>query len=57
MRRIVEACAGHVSTRKNSVCKELELAGAIEKLVLMVAVSVLTAAGLAAAPFLAAAVI
>ena len=30
MRKIVRACAGHVSIRTNSVCKELELAGAIK---------------------------
>jgi len=33
MRKIVRACAGHVSIRTNSVCKELEPAGAIRKLV------------------------
>ena len=27
MRKIVRACAGHVSIRTNSVCKELEPAG------------------------------
>ena len=30
MRKIVRACAGHVSIRTNSVCKELEPAGAIK---------------------------
>ena len=30
MRKTVGACAGHVSIKRNSVCKELELAGAIE---------------------------
>jgi hypothetical protein len=30
MRKIVGACAGPVNTRENSVCKELELASAIE---------------------------
>ena len=30
MRKIVRACAGHVSTRTNSVCKELEPAGGIK---------------------------
>ena len=30
MRKIVRACAGHVSIRTNSVCKELEPAGGIE---------------------------
>ena len=33
MRKIVRACAGRVRIRTNSVCKELEPAGAIEKLV------------------------
>ena len=33
MRKIVRACAGRVSIRTNSVCKELEPAGAIKKLV------------------------
>ena len=30
MRKIVRACAGHVSIRTNSVCKELEPAGGIK---------------------------
>jgi hypothetical protein len=30
MRKIVRACAGHVSIRTNSVCKEPEPAGGIE---------------------------
>jgi hypothetical protein len=30
MRKIVRACAGHVSIRINSVCKELEPAGGIK---------------------------
>ena len=33
MRKIVRACAGRVSIKTNSVCKELEPAGAIRKLV------------------------
>ena len=33
MRKIVRACAGHVSIRTNSVCKELEPAGAIKRVV------------------------
>jgi len=31
MRKIVRACAGRVSIRTNSVCKELEPAGAIKR--------------------------
>ena len=39
MPKIVGECAGHVSTRMNSVCREPELAGAIERCVLVVAAS------------------
>ena len=41
MHKIAGACAGHVSTRTSSACKELELAGAIESSVVAVAGAVI----------------
>jgi hypothetical protein len=50
MPKIVGACAMHVSTRTNSVCKELEPAGAIKNNVPILAaalINVLSCVGLA----------
>jgi hypothetical protein len=46
MRKIVRVCAGHVSIRTSSVCKELEHANAIESDVVTVKVNVGSCAGL-----------